>query len=78
VRAGLDQLVARHAGRTAILVSNGVVVRLIVLDALGLSLDRLWAVAAETGGITEIEYGASWATVHRMNTRQHLESALAP
>jgi broad specificity phosphatase PhoE len=78
VRAGLAELAARHAGQTAILISHGAVVRLIVLDALGLPADRLWAVAAQAGGITEIEYGPSWATVHRMNTRQHLEPTLAP
>jgi phosphoserine phosphatase len=78
VRAGLADLAGRHGGQTAILVSHGVIVRLIVLDALGLSPDRLWTVAAQAGGITEIEYGTSWATVHRMNTRQHLEPTLAP
>jgi broad specificity phosphatase PhoE len=78
MRAGLDELAALYAGQTIILVTHGVIVRLIVLDALGLTPDRLWVVAAEPGGITEIEYGTGWATVHRMNIRQHLEPTLAP
>jgi broad specificity phosphatase PhoE len=77
VRAGLDGLQALHADRTVIAVTHSVIARLIVLGALGLPPDRLWAVAAEPGGITEIEYRAGWATVHRMNIRQHLEPTLA-
>ena len=76
--AGLERLQQAHEGETVVLVSHGVVVRLIVLDALGLPSSRLWAVHAEPAGITEIEYRPGWTTVHRMNTRQHLEDALAP
>ncbi len=76
--AGLQRLQEAHDGETVVLVSHGVVVRLIILDALGLPSDRLWAVHAEPAGITEIEYRPGWMTVHRMNTRQHLEDALAP
>jgi broad specificity phosphatase PhoE len=78
VRAALDELKALHANQAAIAVTHSVIVRLIVLGALALSSDRLWAVTAEPGGITEIEYGNGWTTVHRMNTRQHLEPILAP
>jgi broad specificity phosphatase PhoE len=76
--AGLRRLQEAHDGETVALVSHGVVVRLIILDALGLPSSRLWAVHAEPAGITEIEYRPGWMTVHRMNTRQHLEDALAP
>src|SRR5438552_3376706 len=75
---GLQRLRATHDGETVVLVSHGVVVRLIVLDALGLPSSRLWTVHAEPAGISEIEYRPGWMSVQRMNTRQHLEDALAP
>ena len=74
VRATLDRLIASHAGETAIVVGHAVVVRLIVLAALGLGPERLWSVDASPAGITEIEYVGDWATVHRMNTLAHLEA----
>jgi len=74
VGATLDRLIGAHAGETAIIVTHAVVVRLIVLAALGLGPDRLWSVDASPAGITEIEYVGDWATVHRMNTLAHLEA----
>jgi len=76
--AGIERLRAAHAGETVVVVSHGVIVRLVVLDALGLPPDRLGAVHATAAGITEIEYGGGWTTVHRMNTLQHLEPAREP
>jgi broad specificity phosphatase PhoE len=55
-----------------VLVSHAIVIRLIVLEALGLPPDRLWSLDASPGGITEIEYLPGWTTVHRMNTLAHL------
>ena len=75
VTAGIEALQAAHDGQTVVLVSHGVVARVIVLGALGLGLDRLWTLDAAPAGITEIEYGPGWATVHRMNTVAHLEVA---
>ncbi len=73
VGAAVVRLVTAHAGETVALVSHAVVVRLIVLAALGLGPERLWAVDASPAGITEIEYLGDWATVHRMNTLAHLD-----
>lgn len=74
VARGLEALQTAHAAATVALVTHAVVARLIVLDALGLGPDRLWAVDASPGGITEIEYAPGWATVHRMNTVAHLRA----
>jgi broad specificity phosphatase PhoE len=73
VTAALRTLVQAHEGETVVLVTHAMVVRLIVLDALGLGPDRLWSVDASPAGITEIEYQDGWVTVHRMNTLAHLE-----
>ena len=73
VTHAVDELLGRHTGETVVLVSHAIVLRLIVLRALGLGPDRLWTVDASPAGITEIEYEPGWATIHRMNTLSHLE-----
>lgn len=72
VLGALAGLRKRHAAGTVVLVTHAIVLRLIVLDALGLGPDRLWALDASPAGLTEIEYQPSWITVHRMNTLAHL------
>lgn len=72
-RAAVAALVEQHRGETVILVTHAIVLRLIVLAALGLGPGRLWSVDASPAGITEIEYQDDWATVHRMNTLAHLD-----
>jgi broad specificity phosphatase PhoE len=76
--AGVAALREFQDGATVVVVSHGLVIRLIALDALGLGPDRLRAVHAAPSGITEIEYRPDWATVHRMNTLSHLEQPLEP
>jgi broad specificity phosphatase PhoE len=73
VSAALGALLAEHEGQSVVLVSHAIVIRLLVLTALGLGPDRLWSVDASPGGITEIEYQDGWITVHRMNTLTHLD-----
>ena len=75
VTEGIADLQKQHAGQTVALVTHAVVIRLIVLGALGLPPERLWSIDASPGGLTEIEYREGWVTVHRMNTRSHLERA---
>jgi broad specificity phosphatase PhoE len=72
VAKGLIALQDAHPHGTVALVTHAIVVRLIVLAALGLDAGRLWSVEASPGGITEIEYRPGWVTVHRMNTLSHL------
>jgi broad specificity phosphatase PhoE len=75
VAEGIGDLKAAHAGSSVILVTHAIVVRLIVLAALGLGPARLWAVDASPAGLSELEYrDDDWVTVHRVNTRAHLEA----
>lgn len=78
VARGLDELRAEHDGATVILVTHAIVTRLLVLGALGLGSDRLWAVDASPAGISELEYQDDWVTVHRMNTMAHLDGLGEP
>jgi broad specificity phosphatase PhoE len=74
VAAGVEALRAAHDGQTVVLVTHAVVTRLIVLAALGLGPDRLWSVDASPAGLSELEYRDDWVTVHRVNTRAHLDA----
>ena len=73
VGTALDALRARHEGERVFLVTHGIVIRLLVLGALGLGPERLWSLEASPAGITELEFEGDWATVHRMNTVVHLD-----
>lgn len=77
VAAGIAALRASHHGDTIALVAHGVVIRLVVLHALGLGLEQLWSVDASPAGITEVEYRDEGATVHVTNGRAHLAPTTA-
>jgi broad specificity phosphatase PhoE len=66
-----------HEGETVCLVSHDVPVRLLILGALGLPPDRLWAIYLSATGLSEIEYGRDWTTLHRMNSVSHLGDLVA-
>jgi probable phosphoglycerate mutase len=68
----LQQVRDHHPEGTVVVVSHAIVLRLIVLEALGLGPERLWSLDASPAGLTEIEYQPDWTTVHRMNTLAHL------
>jgi probable phosphoglycerate mutase len=76
-REMIDDLQRVHAGAAVAVVTHAIVVRLIVLGALGLDAHRLWSVDASPGGLSEIEYRPGWVTVHRMNTLSYLSEAPA-
>src|SRR6185436_14558144 len=59
---------------TIAVVTHAIVIRLLVLSALGLGPERLWSVDASPAGISELELGTDWSSVHRMNTLAHLST----
>ena len=73
VLAGLDELREAHDGQTVCVVAHGVSIRILILEALGLGLDRLWSFHVASTGISELEFRDDWAAVHRMNTLVHLD-----
>jgi len=73
VLEGIDRLRAAHAGETVCLVSHGVTIRLLILEALGLLPERLWSIHVRAAGISELEYRDGWTTVHRLNVLSHLD-----
>jgi broad specificity phosphatase PhoE len=70
---GLAALREAHDGGTVCLVTHGVTGRILILEALGLGLDRIWSLQVSFTGISELEFRDDWAVVHRMNSLVHLE-----
>ncbi len=57
-----------HPEQTVCLVSHGITCRVLILEALGLGLDRLWSLQLASTGISELEFRDDWTTLHRMNS----------
>jgi alpha-ribazole phosphatase len=70
---GLEELRLAHDGQTVCLVAHGISARILILNALGLELDRLWSLEVSPTGISELEFRVDWTALHRMNTLAHLE-----
>ena len=70
---GLARLRAEHEGETVCVVSHGVTARVLILEALGLGLDRVWSLHVSPTGISELEFRDDWSAVHRMNSLVHLD-----
>lgn len=76
VLEGLQALRAAHAGQTVCLVSHGITARVLILEALGLGLERLWTFHLSSTGISELEFREDWTTLHRMNSLIHLADVI--
>jgi broad specificity phosphatase PhoE len=70
---GLERLRQIHDGELVCLVAHGVSIRILILEALRLGLDRLWSLQVSSSSISELEFRDDWSAVHRMNTVVHLE-----
>ena len=77
VLAGLERLRAGHQDETVCLVAHGIPVRILILEALGLGLDRIWSLHSAPTGISELEFRDDWTALHRMNTLVHLDTVPA-
>jgi broad specificity phosphatase PhoE len=78
VLAGLARLRRAHDDQSVCLVAHGVSARIIILDALGLPLERIWSIHLASTGISELEFRADWTALHRMNTLVHLDAVPIP
>jgi broad specificity phosphatase PhoE len=54
-------------------VSHRVIIKLLLLEALGLSTDFFWRIHIDTCGINELEYSEIGFVIHRMNSVAHLK-----
>jgi broad specificity phosphatase PhoE len=77
VLAGLERLRAGHPDEIVCLVAHGIPVRILILEALGLPLERIWSLHSAPTGISELEFRDDWTALHRMNTLVHLDAVPA-
>jgi broad specificity phosphatase PhoE len=77
VLAGLERLRAGHPDEIVCLVAHGIPVRILILEVLGLGLDRIWSLHSAPTGISELEFRDDWTALHRMNTLVHLDAVPA-
>ena len=77
VGQGEAALRAAQQGQTICLVTHGITGRLLILEVLGLGLDRLWTFQLSSTGISELEFRDDWTTLHRMNSLIHLADGAA-
>jgi broad specificity phosphatase PhoE len=73
----VEQLRSDHAGETVCLVTHGSPLRILLLDALGGSLDRFWIFHCASTGMSEFEYEDGRAVLRLMNSVAHLDSGAA-
>jgi alpha-ribazole phosphatase len=71
VLAGLEEVRGAHDGQTVCIVAHGISIRILILEALGLGLDRLWSLHVASIGMSELEFRDDGAVVHRVNTPLH-------
>jgi alpha-ribazole phosphatase len=72
VRRFLDDVRARHAGRTVLLVSHDVVGRVLMGIALGLTIDASWGLSQDNAAIDVLETAGNGFVVRSMNDTGHL------
>ena len=77
VLAGLERLRAGHPDAIVCLVAHGIPVRILILEVLGLPLERIWSLHSAPTGISELEFRDDWTALHRMNTLVHLDAVPA-
>ena len=77
VLAGLERLRAGHPDEIVCLVAHGIPVRILVLEVLGLPLERIWSLHSAPTGISELEFRDDLTALHRMNTLVHLDAVPA-
>ncbi len=74
----VNELVARHAGETFVLVGHTVINRIILLGVLGLGNERFWRIKQDTCAINVFEAEGGDYTLVSMNDTCHLRAISSP
>jgi broad specificity phosphatase PhoE len=70
----VNDLAARHAGETVVLVGHTVINRIILLGIMGLGNERFWRIKQDTCAINVFEAEQGDFTVHSLNDTCHLRA----
>jgi broad specificity phosphatase PhoE len=64
VNKQVEDLIAKHAGKTVALVTHAGVIRSILVSALGMPIDNFWRISIPVGTISRVDFSANFATIH--------------
>ena len=74
----MNELAARHAGETIVLVGHTVINRLILLGVLGLGNERFWRLKQDTCAINVFETDKDDFILVSLNDTCHLRDGIKP
>jgi alpha-ribazole phosphatase len=63
----------RYPGGSVLWVTHGGLIGVLLCQLLGMSLDRRWQFRRDNAALNELEIGADWAVVTRLNGAEHLQ-----
>ena len=70
--AVIKDLICDHPGQTIVVVSHGGTIRTILCAALGLDLNRVWAIRQDNTAVNIVEYHGESAIVTLLNDIHHI------
>ncbi len=76
IRRGLEDLTKRHAGATIAVATHDGIIRIAVLEALGMSLRHYRAIAVSNTGITVLDFTPDRTYLRTHNDTGHLSDGL--
>lgn len=76
VRRGLETLTERHAGATVAVVTHDGIIRIAVLEALGMSVRHYRAIAVSNTGMTVLDFAPERTYLRAHNDTGHLSDGL--
>lgn len=74
--AAVKRLAAEHEGKTIVLVTHTLVIRLILLGILGLSTDNFWRIRQDTCAINILEYDKGIYYLGAVNDSCHIREGM--
>jgi len=72
-KSALNQCIKEHEEETIVIVSHGGTMRVLLCDALQLSLDKMWSIRQDSTGINIIEYFSNQPILSLVNDTCHLK-----
>lgn len=70
---GLKKCIAGHSEETIVIVSHGGTMRVLLCDALGLPIEKMWSLRQDSTGINIIEYFTDMTVVSLVNDTCHIK-----
>lgn len=73
----IDSIVEKHPGQRIVVVSHDLVIKVIMAQAMGMDLDRVWFIKLDNASVSELEYGERGVRLVSLNDVCHLGSCVS-